>query len=540
MRLRALAGPVLFGLFVGCSSAGDVTDRPTGVSTALTITGPAGTTTLLVGATVTVNVHVERTAAFNGPVVVSVRDPAPGVSVSALTIAADTADGALVISADESAAQGTIDLTVVGENPSGVTTAETKVSVLLRGKAGTLDTTFGTGGIGATFDFRPISGVLDQSGKLVIVGARSSTDMKTSDFVVARVGLDGKPDPTFGTGGIISRDFTDHDTALDVVVAPDSKILVAGYIGAIYSERAVVLRFNADGSTDTTFGVSGRATLPLEEGTFYRIALQPDGKILAAGSAKTASGTPPLSIETLARFTAAGAPDLGFGTNGVVQSVLDSGDGGPTFFNAMLFDASGVIVGGAYGSVNGANTYVGKYTSSGTLDSAFGSLGTTMLTPAFAGQQFAFVNDLARTSDNMILALTTHASGNYPDTQGSIVLARMSPSGTLDRGFGKDGLLTIPPGPTGYLVGESFALQPDGKFVLTAYTEEDLKTNTLYLARRMPDGSPDSSFGVDGVAPGASFGKISYSGRPLLQSDGRILLAYAPTYTSTSVARFWN
>ena len=105
--------------------------------------------------------------------------------------------------------------------------------------------------------------------------------------VTSALGADGTLDPSFGTGGILTTDFfgrSDFGTA--VTVQPDDKIIMAGFSlnGSDYDFALV--RYNTDGSLDTTFDTDGKATTDFGIGSNdigHAVALQPDGKIIVAG-----------------------------------------------------------------------------------------------------------------------------------------------------------------------------------------------------------------------------------------------------------------
>ena len=100
-------------------------------------------------------------------------------------------------------------------------------------------------------------------------------------------------DTTFGTGGIATYDFngspsnTDNDQARDVAVQADGKIVMVGYAYVTSSNNALaIMRFNADGTIDTTFGNNGQIINDYAVGTeqFGGVVIQPDGKIVAVGT----------------------------------------------------------------------------------------------------------------------------------------------------------------------------------------------------------------------------------------------------------------
>jgi uncharacterized delta-60 repeat protein len=198
---------------------------------------------------------------------------------------------------------------------------------------GTLDPTFGTGGI-VTSNFPSLTRVYDvlvqPDGKSVVVGTTPSTRPRgAGDFLVARYNANGTPDGTFGTGGHTSTDLLGDDLAKAVAVQPNTggKILVAGISNdsKTNSPFFALARYNPNGSLDTSFGQTGKqgvgyVTTKLGSGSQeWAMAVQPDGRIILAGVVYgTAGGT----VLGLVRYTAGGALDPTFGSGGVVLTSL--------------------------------------------------------------------------------------------------------------------------------------------------------------------------------------------------------------------------
>ena len=173
---------------------------------------------------------------------------------------------------------------------------------------GTLDTTFGNGG-NTLFDFPIFAVMLQPDGKIVIAGGTPTTSNNyySGDFVVARYNSDGSLDPAFGSsGGVITTSVGDyHDYATALALQADGKIVVGGET-LVYSRKNGylnpyfgVVRYDTIGNIDTSFGNRGIATTgsaPILSSTDYvadhlnALALQADGKIVAAGLFNSTSG----------------------------------------------------------------------------------------------------------------------------------------------------------------------------------------------------------------------------------------------------------
>src|SRR4029079_2637604 len=170
---------------------------------------------------------------------------------------------------------------------------------------------------GAAFNNDVASAITVQpDGKILVAGSGSSFSASNSDFAVARYNPDGSLDTsfagvgkfTFGLGGF-------NDFASDVVLQPDGKILIAGttFIDSGSHSDFAVVRLNSDGSFDTTFDGDGRLITNL--GLFDQVAslaLQPDGKILVAGGTSTGAGFD----FALVRYNSNGSLDTTFDGDG--------------------------------------------------------------------------------------------------------------------------------------------------------------------------------------------------------------------------------
>jgi uncharacterized delta-60 repeat protein len=181
-------------------------------------------------------------------------------------------------------------------NSSGIGT----IALVRYNQDGSADTSFGSGGIvtaALTSEARDLA--LQPNGKIVVVGqSRTSFDV-AMHFAVVRCNPDGSLDATFGTGGTVT---TDLGVAHSVELQAEGKIVVAGTIDGDFA----LMRYNPDGSVDDTFGTDGKVITDLVDN---RLALQPDGKILVAGS--SSNGTD--SDFALARYNPDGSLDASFG-----------------------------------------------------------------------------------------------------------------------------------------------------------------------------------------------------------------------------------
>ena len=197
--------------------------------------------------------------------------------------------------------------------------------------SGALDDSFGSGGIVDTPVGR--AQVQDEASAVTVLGdgtivvagrADYSFPYSQTDFALVRYLSNGRPDPTFGSGGIVVTQGPDEEIADALVAAPGGKIVVAGSANRSFH----LARYLRSGALDLTFGVRGRVTTSF--GGVYAAArsvvVQRDGKIVAGGSMRRAFPEPYDAV-ALARYTASGVLDTSFGIGGkVTLDVLAGAD----------------------------------------------------------------------------------------------------------------------------------------------------------------------------------------------------------------------
>lgn len=223
---------------------------------------------------------------------------------------------------------------------------------------GTLDETFSSDGIlylDIGGDGDGIRGLAIQpDGKIVAVGlSYTSTAGTSNNFAVARLNPDGSPDTTFDADGKVTTDFArQSDVGFAVALQTDGKIVVSGRASPQVNVFDFgLVRYNTDGSLDTTFGNGGKVTTGFFNGadTAYAVKVQVNGKIVAAG---VRGGTS--TVFGLARYNTNGSLDVGFGSGGKVETYFDGRDEA----RALIIQPDGKIV--AAGTDNGGAT-IGRF-----------------------------------------------------------------------------------------------------------------------------------------------------------------------------------
>jgi len=413
---------------------------------------------------------------------------------------------------------------------------------------GDLDPTFGTGGtlmtdINRSTDLAQAV-ALQADGKLVVVGQTyKNNDYSTEDFAVARYNTDGTLDTTFGRGGKVRTDFPGLAAVPSaVVIQPDGKIVVAG--GAFplftFAGNFEVVRYNPNGSLDGSFGNGGIVTTTFPEGSYaFDVALQPDGKIIAAGTVFV-DFIPGESSNTdfaLARYNPDGTPDATFGNGGQVSTDF-VGLEDDAF--SILIQPDGKIV--AVGSANDPATFydfaAARYLSNGTIDTTFGVAGKVRTD--FGDQNFDRARSAALQTDGRIVAAGFAISQNGGVQ--NFAVARYTSNGVLDTTFSRDGKTQIDFGNC-CQSATKVLLQSDGKIITVGGSNGESSEDDFLLARLNPRGSLDNTFGVGGQVR-TSFGDLNGGANgAALQSDGKIVAVgfqatFSNQFSNFALARY--
>lgn len=326
---------------------------------------------------------------------------------------------------------------------------------------------------------------------------------------------DGVLDTDFGTGGKRTLVFgLGNDEINAMALQPDGKIVAAGYTVLNQKTWLALARFNADGSTDTGFGANGKVatSFGLSNDAAYGLAVQPDGNIIVVGN--TAFSGLSGSALALARYKPDGKPDSSFGVAGKVFTSFGSG-----FENAAavaLQPDGKIVVAATLAGINKTLFGALRYLPNGVLDPEFS--GDGIQTVDF-GYNYQNCYALALQPDGKILI----AGRSFVSPLLQFALARILPDGQVDAAFGSGGKVLINVDGAGG-TARSVAVQPDGKIVLAGYIESG-GNHDFALARCLPDGAPDNSFALDGsfVYPLTSADEEAFE--LLIQPDGKIIAA---------------
>jgi uncharacterized delta-60 repeat protein len=374
--------------------------------------------------------------------------------------------------------------------------------------------------------------VLQPDGKLVaVVSCKTGA---TFDLCVARFNANGSADATFSGNGIVVTDMRGtNDYVAGVELQPDGKIVVAGTCAAPIVGTAgddfCLLRLSGDGVLDTSFSGDGKVITPMTnfDDTATSMSLQADGKIVVAGFCGSATA---VINACVARYTATGTLDTNFSSDGIaiVRPNIDFA-AVTRRANSVAIAADGKIV--LVGSVDDGtpssktNIQVIRLLANGTLDTSFAGDGFFTVSST---TETSTANDVTIQPDELIVVAS---SGT-----GRMTVHRLTTAGTLDTTFGSSGQVRIPMITTPLDLGSvteraySIALQSDGKIVVAGECSATYVSLGFFrqacIARLHDSGSLDT-----GIFAGTGSDEFFFAGAAdpsgfgvAIQSDGKIAL----------------
>src|SRR5215471_2837395 len=274
---------------------------------------------------------------------------------------------------------------IAGGDAFNTNTGNTDLALAAYNQDGSVDASFGVDGkVTTDIGLNDLANaiVLQPDGKLILAG--SVLDSKLAKgFVLVRYNSDGSLDSGFGIGGEVVTDFfKNSDEVASIVLQSDGSILASGFADVgITGRDFAIARYDSHGNLDTTFGVGGKATVDFFGGIdeAKSIALQPDGRIVLAGSAF--NGTT-LADFALARFNADGTLDKSFGDQG--KTTTDFARNLDEARKLVVLSDGSIIAGGrTFAAGSGFDFALASYNADGKLDRSFGSQGK--LTTDFRG-----------------------------------------------------------------------------------------------------------------------------------------------------------
>lgn len=370
---------------------------------------------------------------------------------------------------------------------------------------GTADLSFntGSGANSSVYDMKVLS-----TGKILIAGNFRLYNGAVRNRI-AQLNSDGTLDTTLNSNLLI-------DAAVDTFeVQPDGKILIGGSFTKVgTASRNLLARLNADFSLDTTFSI-GTGFSPTR---VTDIALQSNGKMIVVGYFTSFNG---VACKRVVRLNANGTLDttfnVGTGADGSISSVVIQSDG-----KVILF--------GGFSNFNGvAKSGIVRLNTDGSLD-------TTFITGTGLNGTVKYATELSNGKILLAGTLNTYNSSNAP------AIMRLNHDGTRDSSFvmAHNTSVTV----------EYFAVQPDGKIIMSGTNFASLYSGLRNVAKLSADGAVDNTFNFNtNLGPNASVyclglqtdGKIVIGGNfDAFDSVGRNCVARLNNTTTLSVDNFAN
>ena len=324
-------------------------------------------------------------------------------------------------------------------------------------KIGIIFTLFGGACIEATSGVsaaQNLAVALQSDGSIVAAGTVTFNNVMQLSMV--RYTSLGIADVTYGNSGYAITAFGNGAQANGIAILSNNEAIAIGYGEPTGPTSCAIALYTTSGVLDTSFNGTGTNTTLIGQGsTLNGVAIDANGNYVTAGVGVT-NGTP---VTALVRYNSSGILDTTFGTNGVVTTLV----GYESYAQAVALQSNGQIVVAGYADVGSPAFTVARYNSSnGSLDTTFNSTGTlpgTVTTVIGSTQASAYATAIDA-SGNIL------AAGSSDDT---FALVRYTSTGTLDTTFGSGGIVTTTIAGTSSSRINGITLQPNGQIVVVGY-----------------------------------------------------------------------
>ncbi|RII28310.1 MAG: hypothetical protein CXR30_14010, partial [Geobacter sp.] len=419
---------------------------------------------------------------------------------------------------------------VVGAGDPSQSNSEPQFGMARFNADGSPDTSFGTNGAASftvgTENMATAHGMtMDSRGNILLVGESQWRSGSVYQYTtVLRVKQDGTLDTSFGTGGIATTNVggtTDYNYASGIAVQSDGKIVVVGTRAGAY--LLMVLRYNDDGTLDTSFGTSGIAQFDVassyDGGT--AVAIQSDGKIVVGGNGNNGTNSDFMAL----RLTGTGALDTSF--NGTGKVILDLG-GDDRISNVTIQSDGKILLGGLSSSAPA----FARLNGDGTLDTSFDSDGKLVVTGGETGQGAVLQGD------GRIVTVGAHLDATY--TYSDLAVDRLNADGSKDLSFGSDVTNTLNATPS-YTQGDTPVVLDDHTTVFDTELSSvsSYSGATLTLARNGGANANDLFSASGTLAALTEGGNLTVDGTIIgtvtTNSAGTLLLTFTANATETLV-----
>lgn len=409
------------------------------------------------------------------------------------------------------------------------------------GQFAILDSSFSDDGIMTMFPEGAGYSVAIQDDGKIAIGCYDGTE----GFGVARFNTDGSLDNTFGGDGFskttVGLGFNQDE---NITIQADGKIIAGGtcvcYDGYWCCGLA---RFNSDGTLDNSFN-GGQVVYSFNDpqthtNSAYGVAITPDQKIITIGRTSTLVNN---NVFATARFNSNGTLDSSFGINGIVLTSVANVYSNP---HAVAIQPDGkILVAGSSSSTGAPSSFaIVRYNTDGNLDNSFGTGGKdTIYFGAGGSIGDSYDIDVAygmalQTNGKIVL---TGVSYLGTDTFFTIPIAKYHTNGTLDESFGIGGKTRVSFPNYKYPYGFSIAIQQDNKAVITGKCSNNSSDGIIFLLRILENGSLDSTFGANGIsytAVDSNKGDLNWAKSVAMDATQKIIVT-GHSYPGMTVLRY--
>jgi len=294
--------------------------------------------------------------------------------------------------------------------------------------------------------------------KLLLSGFFGESLLSSTAFALIRLTSSGSLDTAFGANGFVSTEFGDYEhRGAGVIVQPDGKIVQSGTLSGL-DRKFVLMRFEEDGTPDLEFGSDGAVTTEVDEfGQLYTLAMQDDGKLIAAGRLRHSVTMDFVMI----RYNSDGAIDSTFGTNGFVFT--DTEDDDENVAHIRILSDGKILMTGRIDNPE-RDFWIIRFNPNGSLDSSFGSDG---MTRTDLGHDEFSTLVVPRSNGKIVVAGPVFFSNG----EGGIGVVQYDENGLVDMSFGNNGSLI-----TTFDASYPFCWwgqeQPDGKVLISGSLDQ--------------------------------------------------------------------
>lgn len=405
---------------------------------------------------------------------------------------------------------------------------------------GELDTGFGNNGFvnltGAIAGFSPQAITVDAKGDLYVGGSVDMDNNGLEDCLLMKILNSGELDVSFGFQGFIRTSFgVQKDFISFLAQQEDGKLLAIGDREFGGNSHILIIRYLPEGKFDPTFGDGGRFVFdqPFLGREVSDVVIQNDGKILVVGSSRVPSNSEEFSF-TIIRLDVDGSVDQSFANKGLAVFALTQGS---EIALAATLQADGKLLIAGTSSVNDSsgNLLVVRVNPDGTLDTDFGVGGLAVIN---SGKEVNVAKAIGVSKEGKIVIGGFTGNNLRGRLETDLVIAQLNQDGTIDRGFGSNGVTSTSIGNFFESI-ESLIIQSDGKIVVGGYMivsqSQNGNTTNSFVARYVSDGKLDFNFGKEGIVRVDRVSSIDMINDVTLQTDGKIIATGRTFVSRTSI-----